>query len=364
MKSLKLITFIFMVVVSSFTSTVQCEWLGYNSWQPLVPGDTIYIIAPSNGFPDEESLFTTLTFLREFLLSQYGLKIKYDGTAFAKKDPLCPEKAMSTQAAFSDLKAAFNDPEVKAIWALRGGRLSHEMWSLLEAEAKSFPRKPLLGFSDITSMHLFLNNLGFATIHCPVLFSFKESPAPMVNKLTSLTSTVDILMGRTPMVTYKGFIPHNKSAQEAEETIFMGRVLGGNLSSLHYYDSVYGAGTSQEPAIWMIETFDDYTRIDSILEAINRGRILKNAQAIVFGLLHNLSYSDPKFSAVQKRCELIIKKFAQKTNIPVFSVMANDDDSCFCFGHGDRNHPFPLGTFGILAVGAQNEPTSLMISAS
>lgn len=363
MKFQKFIYFTLMVLLINYKNNLKCSEMdfGYKSWKPLVPGDTIYIIAPSHGFPDEESFSTTISFISEFLLSNFGVKIKYDHNAFNNKDFLCPEKAMSTEAAFLDLKAAFNDPEVKAIWAIRGGRLSLEMWSLLETEVRSFPPKPLLGFSDITSLHLFFNNLGFATIHSPVLSFFKESPAPIVNKLTSLKSTFDILMGKIPILTYKGFIPHNKIAQQSTESI-KGILLGGNLSSLHYYDSVYG--TPNFPAIWMIETVDDYTRIESILEALKSGRIFKNAQAIIFGHLHAKSYSDSSFSTVQNRCELIIKRFAQKVNIPVFSVMVKDEDSSFSFGHGDLNHPFPLGTKAVLQVSPDSKETLLTISSS
>lgn len=334
---------------------------GFKSWQPLVPGDIVYIIAPSHCFPDEESFLKMVSFLREFLFSNFGIKIKYDNNAFNNKDSLCPEKAMSTEAAFLDLKTAFNDPEVKAIWAIRGGRLALDLWPLLDEEAKNFPRKPLLGFSDITSLHLFFNNLGFATIHCPVLSFFRESLTPTVNKLTSLKSTFDILMGKTEKVTYKGFIPQNKIAQELTEPI-QAILLGGNLSSLHYFDSVYG--TSNFPAIWMIETVDDYTRIDSTLEALRRGRIFKNAQAIIFGNLHAKSYSDPNFSITQKRCDLIIKRFAQKINIPVFSLIGTDENSSFSFGHGDLNYPFSLGTKAIFQISHDSRETSLTISAS
>ncbi|MDR3646887.1 MAG: LD-carboxypeptidase [Candidatus Babeliales bacterium] len=333
---------------------------GYRTWKPLGAGDTIYIIAPSNGFSDKESLLQTLSFLNDFSLSNFKVKIKYDINAFNKKDLLCPEKAMSTEASFLDVMAAFNDPEVKAIWAIKGGRLSLEMWALLETQAKSFPFKPLLGFSDITSLHLFFNRLGYATIHCPVLSYFKESPTPHANKLTSLKSTFDILMGKTPIVTYKGFIPHNKVAQDLIAPI-EGILLGGNLSSIQFYDSVYE--TPDIPTIWMIETVDDYTRIESILEALKAGKIFKNAQAIIFGHLHGKSYSDSNFSTVQNRCELIIKRFSQKINIPIFSVMVKGEDSTFCFGHGDLNHPFPLGTKAVLQVGADKK-TILTISSS
>ena len=80
MKFLKLTyVFILTILLSNYKNNLKCVEMnfGYKSWQPLVPGDTIYIIAPSHGFPNEESFSTTISFLSEFLLSNFGIKIKY-----------------------------------------------------------------------------------------------------------------------------------------------------------------------------------------------------------------------------------------------------------------------------------------------
>src|SRR5688572_16328040 len=119
---------------------------GYNSWKPLARGDTICLIAPSYGFETQKELSTALKFIREHL-AQWGLYTQWNDKALKDKDPLCPEKAMKTATATLDIKQAFRDPKIKAIWALLGGRLSHEMWELLDKEPQHFPPKPLIGCS-------------------------------------------------------------------------------------------------------------------------------------------------------------------------------------------------------------------------
>ncbi len=343
-----------------FGSVGEEEVFGYNSWKPLVPGDTVYIIAPSHGFPSTEDLFSTLAFVKEHL-SNFGLQTKWDEGALKDKDPLCPERAMKVETALADLKQAFNDPTVKAIWALRGGRLSHEMWEGLNADFAPPSPKPLLGFSDITSLHLFLNASGFATVHAPVLSFFKGSLNPAVNGSTPLERSLDILMGKTPVITYSGFTPRNKAAAQKLGHL-KGVLLGGNLSSLHYYTTVYEVPA--QSTIWMIETIDDYTRIDSILEALRRGELFNNAQAIIFGQLHGKSFSDPDFSKVEGRCDKIITRFGQRTTIPIFSIISAMETPSFCFGHGDWNHAFALGTPAVLEIGSTPQATLLKISAS
>jgi muramoyltetrapeptide carboxypeptidase LdcA involved in peptidoglycan recycling len=167
-------------------------------------------------------------------------------------------------------------------------------------------------------------------------------------------------MGKTPTVACKGLCPMNEEAREpfwSKAPLF-----GGNLSSLHYYDSVFGRSSLSDHFL-MIETIDDYTRIDSILSALRQGAFFENTAAIIFGFLHGKSFEDPLFEAVHQRCKFSIQKFSQKIGIPVFEVTPTEDGSTFQFGHGDWNHAFPLGTMAELVV-SEEEGVTLKISAS
>lgn len=335
----------------------------YKTWQPLKPGDTVYIIGSGfdhsfKTFSPKDYAFPELYKARE-VLGRYGLKAVWDMDAFQEIDPLCPERAMTIETSFKDLIKAFKDPNVKAIWALEGGRLTHELWEHLDQYKEELPKKPILGFSDVTCLHLWFNAKGYASIHSPVL-KYGTETNPKVNKITSYKSIIDILMGRTPTITYNGLKPMNPSAQTLTTPI-KAPLTGGNLSSLLYYDNIYGA---LPPCILMIETVDEPTRIDSILSVLRISGFFKNTQAIIFGQLDEKSFEEREAKGLRKRLKKTIQRFAAAVDVLVFSTIYKTEISSFQFGHGDQNDPLPFGTMAELTVAADPAETTLTISAS
>ena len=71
---------------------------------------------------------------------------------------------------FSDLRSAWNDPKVKAIFCARGGYGSMRFLHLAETELNTQRSKWLVGFSDISSLEFYLYNKGIASIHGPMAF--------------------------------------------------------------------------------------------------------------------------------------------------------------------------------------------------
>ena len=64
--------------------------------------------------------------------------------------------AGTDEARAADLNDAFADPGVRGVWAATGGKGSHRLVSRLDVARASADPKPLVGFSDITSLHLAL----------------------------------------------------------------------------------------------------------------------------------------------------------------------------------------------------------------
>lgn len=56
----------------------------------------------------------------------------------------------------ADLNAAFQDPGVRAIFATRGGKGAYRIVDAVDFDAAQRDPKPLVGFSDITSLHIAL----------------------------------------------------------------------------------------------------------------------------------------------------------------------------------------------------------------
>ena len=127
----------------------------------LKPGDTVAVAALSSGLePDEAELF------------EQGVRA-VEGLGFAVRVAPSVELGrhrwwMSAPRAdiAAELNGLFRDPEVRAILALTGGRAALSYLDLIDFEAVRRDPKPLLGFSDIATLHLALHaRTGLVTLH-------------------------------------------------------------------------------------------------------------------------------------------------------------------------------------------------------
>ena len=57
----------------------------------------------------------------------------------------------------ADLHRGFADPEIDAIWCVRGGSTSWQLLPLLDCDLIAAHPKPFIGFSDVTTLHLALD---------------------------------------------------------------------------------------------------------------------------------------------------------------------------------------------------------------
>lgn len=128
----------------------------------LREGDLVAIIAPG-GFTDEDAIAKAVRNIESLgLRASLGANIRavhgnYAGTVQQRLD---------------DLHAAFRDPEVKAVWAIRGGSGCISLLALLDYVLIRANPKVLIGYSDITALHLaILRQTGLVTFHGPVASS-------------------------------------------------------------------------------------------------------------------------------------------------------------------------------------------------
>lgn len=125
----------------------------------LRPGDTIGVVQPAGWIAEHTAIDTALERVRAM-----GLVPKPGDHLRDRQGYL----AGSDQARAADINAMFADPSVKAIFAARGGWgcariLPYLNWDVIRANPKL-----LVGFSDITALHLAIAaRAGFPTIHGP-----------------------------------------------------------------------------------------------------------------------------------------------------------------------------------------------------
>jgi muramoyltetrapeptide carboxypeptidase len=122
----------------------------------LKPGDLIEIIAPAK-YLDKERV--TLATKR---LEEMGFKVRHPKNLFRKKGFLGGTDEERT----AELMSAFADPEVKAIMPGTGGYGTTRIIDDLDYDVIRKNPKILVGFSDITGLHIAINQrTGLVTFH-------------------------------------------------------------------------------------------------------------------------------------------------------------------------------------------------------
>ncbi len=125
----------------------------------LAPGDTIMFIAPAK-YLDEPRVQ-----LAKRRLEECGFNVRFPKTLFRKHGYL----AGSDQQRAAEVMAAFNDPEVDAVFPGTGGYGTTRIVDDLDYDAIRRHPKVFIGFSDITALHIAINQkTGLVTFHSPV----------------------------------------------------------------------------------------------------------------------------------------------------------------------------------------------------
>ena len=115
-------------------------------------------MSPASPLTQDKLLFVT------DLLAQEGYRTKIAPHALEADGYL----AGSDEVRARDLQQAFEDPETDAVLCTRGGYGCSRIVPYLDLERIASSQKLLLGFSDVTVLHLALNRLGFPTVHAPM----------------------------------------------------------------------------------------------------------------------------------------------------------------------------------------------------
>lgn len=124
----------------------------------LAPGDTIMIVAPAK-YLDPKRVA-----LAKQRLEAMGFKVRIPDFLFRKKGFLGGSDTLRA----AELMAAFADPQVKAIFPGTGGYGTTRIVDKLDYDIIRRNPKILVGFSDITGLHIAINQrTGLVTFHSP-----------------------------------------------------------------------------------------------------------------------------------------------------------------------------------------------------
>lgn len=280
-------------------------------------GDKICIISPSGNINPEFIDGATQ------VLTDWGLQVdegKFARTEFGRF-------AGTKEQRISDLQAALDDPEIKAILCSRGGYGLAQIIDKLNFTAFSKSPKWLIGFSDITILHNAISNLGIASIHGIMAKHLTELPADceQVEKLKRL------FFGKLPEYKISAH-PQNRVGKAT------GKLIGGNLSVMAGM-----IGTSfdlpYKHNILFIEDIDEKPyHIDRMMNHLKLSGALSKISGIIVGQFSDCE-EDPQ---MKQTISEIIFDAVSDYQYPV----------CFGFpaGHVDYNLPLILGENLTLSV--------------
>jgi muramoyltetrapeptide carboxypeptidase len=205
----------------------------------------------------------------------------------------------------------------KIIWALRGGFGTARLLASLDRLPSPRVAKTLIGFSDITSLNLFISQKWphWRAIHAPVLMHLDKH---YDNKFDIL---LNILNNRIESYDVNNLSPLNEKAKISKNVT--GKLTGGNLTIIENSLKTCWEIQTEGKIIFIEDIYEKAERIYRSMYHLWEAGKLSKAKALVFGHFHE--------AGNQEKVLLYLKGFAQMLDIPVY---VTDQ-----FGHGDYNTP-------------------------
>jgi len=220
------------------------------------------------------------------------------------------------------------DPQVKALWCVRGGFGALRLLPQLPLDKLVAQPRPLIGFSDITALHSAANALGLATVHGPVLTQLGEQPLDSLERLWALLTLADapLPLQANPALTLRAGVAS-------------GRLLGGNLEVLSRL-----VGTPWQPsfevAILLIEeTGERPYRIDRAWNQLKMSGAFRGIQGVAVGDLVGCEEKDADYTARD-----VVRDLVSELGVPAAAG--------FPIGHAAVNQAVPLGVGARLGADA------------
>ena len=193
--------------------------------------------------------------------------------------------AGSVEQRLADLHRMFLDPEVKAIWCVRGGSGAISLLRHIDYDLIRRHPKILLGYSDITALHLAIHrHAGVVSFHGPVASSSQSDYANR-HMLAVLTD---------PQPTYTIPMAQENAAHAREEPHFgirtvhggsaTGPLIGGNLSLVSALAGTPYAADFRDGILFLEEVNEEPYRIDRWMTQLDLAVGFDRAAAVMIGI--------------------------------------------------------------------------------
>lgn len=251
--------------------------------------------------------------------------------------------AGSVEQRLADLHRMFLDPEVKAIWCVRGGSGAISLLRHIDYDLIRRHPKILLGYSDITALHLAIHrHAGVVSFHGPVASSSQSDYANR-HMLAVLTD---------PQPSYTIPMSPENAALAREEPQFgvrtvhggvaTGSLIGGNLSLVSALAGTPYAADFRDSILFLEEVNEEPYRIDRWMTQLDLAVGFDKAAGVMIGICEKCG---PEPGDVSLTLDQTFDTHLQSLHVPAVTG--------YSFGHIRHQFTIPVGVRATLDTGKQ-----------
>jgi muramoyltetrapeptide carboxypeptidase len=296
----------------------------------LRAGDTVGLITPSSYVSDPDRLALAERTARFFgLVPKFGKNVRKRGGYLGG----------TVEERLDDMHAMFRDPDVKAVFAIRGGYGAAQLLDRIDYDLIRSHPKIFLGYSDITALHLAIQKLaGLVTFHGPITLS-RFTPYTQMYFRKALFETEPI--GRVTNPPDSDALRPGHALRTVRPGRSRGQLIGGNLTLISTtMGTPYEVQTSGR--ILFVEDVDEQPySIDRMLTQLRLAGKLDAAAGVIFGECQDCRPRDfkPSYESTLSVGE-VIDEILGRLRVPVLSGLT--------IGHTDDQLTLPLGVMAEL----------------
>lgn len=296
----------------------------------LKPGDTVACITPSTFVANPESLAKAVR-----LVENLGLKPKFGKHVGKRWGYLGGSVAERVE----DIHWAFSDPECKAVFCTRGGYGSAMLLDKLDYSLIRRNPKILLGYSDITALHLAIHRAAsLVTIHGPTpLDSYSDYTFNLLKRALFETQPLGTLAN--PPETNPLQLKH--VTRTLRPGIARGPLVGGNLTLISTTMGTPWEIQTDGKILFLEDVGEQPYSMDRMLTQLRLAGKFRNIKGLILGECNDCKPRDfkPSFESTLSLPEVYDHVLAD-LNVPIVSGLV--------FGHTEDQFPLPLGVMATL----------------
>jgi len=218
----------------------------------------------------------------------------------------------------AEIRELWADARVDAIVCARGGYGCHRIIDRLDAEAARAAAKPLVGYSDITTLLLWQRRCaGLVGVHGPMLERGDEISGDEFGAL------VEILTGTERL-------PLAREGTNGAGACVEGPLVGGSLTLVAASLGTPWAIEARGAILMLEDKGERPFRIDRMLQQLRHAGALDGVAGVGLGHFDQCDEPDGAINSAQ-----ILREWLDATGVPWVSGLA--------FGHGAPNLAWPMG---------------------